>query len=368
MSSLPVVIVSSSNQVPSAWASIMWSNMVSTGEPMNLSLFLDPPALTWQQVAQLLNWQFLSVGRRGLDQDQLSVLQDKIMGRWTVWMWIDGILDLIKKYLSELWKNGYIMGFVSKRRTSSLLLKKPTGTFLIRFSESIRDGAITFSWVDHSSGESHVHAVQPYTKKELSVLSLPDAINHYTLTTQGRSSNPLLYLYPDIPKDSAFGSYYQVSGKESCLTLMLYSRHETRLVVALTCSSPNKLFSRCPKQWERGLLRENDFPPVLSSPLPGPLAEYQSVPDGFPGEKWLLCCPPSDQALLQESPPHSACRCTHTCLLPFLSKLCTAGSPIPQLKHFKETIHTCVNGAITETMLAGPLRQGCNDLEMCFGG
>ncbi|XP_038155475.1 signal transducer and activator of transcription 1-alpha/beta-like [Cyprinodon tularosa] len=224
-SSLPVVIVSSSNQVPSAWAAIMWSNMVSTGEPMNLSLFLDPPALTWQQVAQLLNWQFLSVGRRGLDQDQLSVLQDKIMDNpegllcWSkfskdesVWMWIDGILDLIKKYLSELWQNGYIMGFVSKRRTSSLLLKKPTGTFLIRFSESIRDGAITFSWVDHSSGESHVHAVQPYTKKELSVLSLPDAINHYTLTTQGRSSNPLLYLYPDIPKDSAFGNYYQVSG------------------------------------------------------------------------------------------------------------------------------------------------------------
>lgn len=52
----------------------------------------------------------------------------------------------------DIYFSSYIMGFVSKRRTSSLLLKKPTGTFLIRFSESIRDGAITFSWVDHSSG------------------------------------------------------------------------------------------------------------------------------------------------------------------------------------------------------------------------
>ncbi|MEQ2180282.1 hypothetical protein GOODEAATRI_034356, partial [Goodea atripinnis] len=33
-SSLPVVVISSSNQVPSAWASIMWFNMLSTSEPM----------------------------------------------------------------------------------------------------------------------------------------------------------------------------------------------------------------------------------------------------------------------------------------------------------------------------------------------
>lgn len=45
-----------------------------------------------------------------------------------------------------------IMGFVSRHKTSVLLQDKPTGTFLIRFSESIRDGAITFSWVDHSNG------------------------------------------------------------------------------------------------------------------------------------------------------------------------------------------------------------------------
>ena len=35
-------------------------------------------------------------------------------------------------------------------------------------------------------------------------------------------------------------------------------------------------------------------------------------------------------AILQMSLPHCACRCTHTCLLPFLSKLCTGGAPIPQ--------------------------------------
>ena len=74
-----------------------------------------------------------------------------------------------------------------------------------------------------------------------------------------------------------------------------------------------------------------DFSPVLSSPIPVPFVEYQSVPDVFPGEKWLLCCPSWHQAILQKSSPHCVCRCTHTYLLPFLSKLCTGGALIPQL-------------------------------------
>ncbi|XP_041857342.1 signal transducer and activator of transcription 1-like [Melanotaenia boesemani] len=220
--SLPVVVISSTNQVPSAWASIMWWNLVSSGTPMNLLLFANPPLLTWQQLAPVLSWQFLSVGQRELDEDQLSMLRDKLVDdadglvHWCMfkdegaWIWIDAILDLIRKHLADLWRDGSIMGFVSRQRTKFLLQSKPAGTFLIRFSESNKDGAITFSWVDHSRGEASVHAVQPYTKKELLTLSLPDAINNYTLTANGKSSNPLLYLYPDIPKDTAFKQYYKV--------------------------------------------------------------------------------------------------------------------------------------------------------------
>ncbi|XP_072252610.1 signal transducer and activator of transcription 1b [Leuresthes tenuis] len=223
-SSLPVVVVSSTNQVSSAWASIMWWNVFSTSESMNLSLFSDPPPLTWQQLSEALSWQFLSIGQRALDEDQLSMLRDKLVDDpnglvyWrkfskdvTAWIWIDGILDLIRKHLVDLWRDGYIMGFVSRQRTKLLLQSKPIGTFLIRFSESNKDGAVTFSWVNHSNREIHVHAVEPYTKKELLALSLPDAINSYTLTAQGKNSNPLQYLYPDIPKDTAFGRYYKVS-------------------------------------------------------------------------------------------------------------------------------------------------------------
>uniref|UniRef100_A0A3Q0RGJ0 Signal transducer and activator of transcription 1b n=1 Tax=Amphilophus citrinellus TaxID=61819 RepID=A0A3Q0RGJ0_AMPCI len=211
-SSLPVVVISSTSQVPSAWASIMWWNMLSTSEPWNLSLFINPPPLTWEQLSQALSWQFLTVGQRGLDENQLSMLRDKIvvpilfgMLNENTWIWIDGILDLIKKHLVDLWRDGSIMGFVSRERTRLLLQEKQAGNFLIRFSESSKDGAVTFSWVDQSN-EPHVHAIQPYTKKELSVSTLPDIIYRYSLSSQ-RSRNPLVYLYPDIPKDTAFGRY-----------------------------------------------------------------------------------------------------------------------------------------------------------------
>ncbi|KAF7655819.1 hypothetical protein LDENG_00049430 [Lucifuga dentata] len=226
-SSLPVVVVSSSSQIPSAWASVIWWNIVSlscTSNSMNLSLFVDPPAVTWQQLSEVLSWQFVSVSQRGLDENQLSMLRDRITGNsdgldclidWkkfskneSAWIWIDGILDLIKKYLVDLWQKGFIMGFVSRARAQLLLQERQSGTFLLRFSESIKDGAITFSWVEHSNGETYVHAVEPYTKKELLATSLVDIICDYSLKAEGNvTRNPLLYLYPDIPKDSVFGSH-----------------------------------------------------------------------------------------------------------------------------------------------------------------
>uniref|UniRef100_H3BWC5 SH2 domain-containing protein n=1 Tax=Tetraodon nigroviridis TaxID=99883 RepID=H3BWC5_TETNG len=227
-SSLPLVVISSSNQVVSAWASIMWCSALCTGDPANLSLFVEPPPLPWTQLSQLLSWQFLTVGRRQLDPDQLSHLREKFLGedfqnsstgasfsRWVFseilgsalenWIWIDGILELIKKHLVNLWKEGLIMGFVSRKGTKELLRDKENGTFLLRFSESSKEGAITFSWVEHINGETQVHAVQPYTSNELSLMSLPRILHHFNVKSQNCSSgNPLLYLYPRIPKDSVF--------------------------------------------------------------------------------------------------------------------------------------------------------------------
>lgn len=40
------------------------------------------------------------------------------------------------------------MGFISKERERAILSPKPPGTFLLRFSESSKEGGITFTWVE----------------------------------------------------------------------------------------------------------------------------------------------------------------------------------------------------------------------------
>ncbi|KAG8004670.1 Signal transducer and activator of transcription 1 [Nibea albiflora] len=261
--SLPVVVISNVCQLPSGWASILWYNMLTT-EPKNLKFFLSPPSAKWSQLSEILSWQFSSVTKRGLNQEQLNMLADKLLGKigkkpenlsapldacrsvtlffelvnsdncfspgakaqrnpeglipWTkfckqsanekafpFWLWIEGILDVIKRHLLSLWNDGSIMGFISKEREKALLSDKCPGTFLLRFSESSREGAITFTWIEHDVHDKPVfHSVEPYTKKELSAVSLPDIIRTY----KNIPENPLRFLYPNIPKDKAFGKYY----------------------------------------------------------------------------------------------------------------------------------------------------------------
>ncbi|NWW59184.1 STAT1 protein, partial [Ifrita kowaldi] len=222
--SLPIVVISNVSQLPSGWASILWFNMLST-DPKNLSFFLNPPCAKWSKLSEVLSWQFSSVTKRGLNADQLSMLGEKLLGmvcfhhRWPenindknfpFWLWIEGILELIKKHLLCLWNDGCIVGFISKDRERALLKDQSPGTFLLRFSESSREGAITFTWVEGSqNGKSlQFHSVEPYTKKELSAVTFPDIIRNYkVMAAENIPENPLRFLYPDIPKDNAFGKY-----------------------------------------------------------------------------------------------------------------------------------------------------------------
>uniref|UniRef100_A0A8C2KWE9 Signal transducer and activator of transcription n=1 Tax=Cyprinus carpio TaxID=7962 RepID=A0A8C2KWE9_CYPCA len=218
-----------------AWGSILWYNMLCS-EPHNLLFFLNPPPVKWGQLSKVLSWQFSSATKRALNSEQLRTLADKVLSHeaqgdpeglihWNTfckrgvpfWLWIDGILDLIKRHLLNIWNDGYIIGFLSKEREKVLLSDKLPGTFLLRFSESCRDGGITITWVEYSQdGEPKTHSVKPYTKSDLASISLPNVIRDYTLTAaQKIPVNPLVYLYPDIPKDDAFGRYYISSSDDT---------------------------------------------------------------------------------------------------------------------------------------------------------
>uniref|UniRef100_A0A8C7JD77 Signal transducer and activator of transcription n=1 Tax=Oncorhynchus kisutch TaxID=8019 RepID=A0A8C7JD77_ONCKI len=227
--SLPVVVISNICQMPNAWASILWYNML-TNHPKNVNFFTKPPVGTWDQVAEVLSWQFSSTTKRGLTIEQLTTLAEKLLGpcvnysgcqiTWakfckenmagkgfSFWVWLDNIIDLVKKYILALWNEGYILGFISKERERAILSPKPPGTFLLRFSESSKEGGITFTWVEKDiSGKRR--SVEPYTKQQLNSMSFAEIIMGYKIMDATNILvSPLVYLFPEIPKEDAFGKY-----------------------------------------------------------------------------------------------------------------------------------------------------------------
>ncbi|KPP78955.1 signal transducer and activator of transcription 3-like [Scleropages formosus] len=236
--SLPVVVISNICQMPNAWASILWYNML-TNHPKNVNFFTKPPVGTWDQVAEVLSWQFSSTTKRGLTFEQLTTLAEKLLGAlgnysgcqitwakfckenmagkgFSFWVWLDNIIDLVKKYILALWNEGYIMGFISKERERAILSPKPPGTFLLRFSESSKEGGITFTWVEKDiNGKTQIQSVEPYTKQQLNSMSFADIIMGYKIMDATNILvSPLVYLYPEIPKEEAFGKYCRAEAIE----------------------------------------------------------------------------------------------------------------------------------------------------------
>uniref|UniRef100_A0A673G8L0 Signal transducer and activator of transcription 4-like n=1 Tax=Sinocyclocheilus rhinocerous TaxID=307959 RepID=A0A673G8L0_9TELE len=237
--SLPLVVISNVSQLPGGWASVMWYNLL-TDDPKNLGFFSNPLRASWSQLSEVLSWQFSSFAGRGLNKEQLNMLGNKLLGQhasyndcqvswskfwkenipgksFSFWLWLDSILDLIKKHLLPVWIDGYIMGFVSKEMERALLKEKEPGTFLLRFSES-HLGGITFTWVEQDeNGDPKFISVEPYTKNRLNALPIADIIRDYKVIADGVvPENPLKFLYPDIPKDEAFGKHYNSQQNKVC--------------------------------------------------------------------------------------------------------------------------------------------------------
>ncbi|XP_073701177.1 signal transducer and activator of transcription 1-like [Garra rufa] len=246
---LPVVLMNPVSRLSSAWGSILWYNMCCS-ELHNLLFFLNPPPVKWGQLSEVLSWQFSSVTKRALNSEQLRMLADKLLGpeaqgdpealiHWNTfykgssesgdsfWQWIYEHLELAQKNVPNIWNDGYCMGFLSKEREKALLRDKLPGTFLLRFSENSRCGGIIITWVERSQeGEAVVRSTEPYTKFDLNRISLPNIIRDYTISDGEKDPvNPLIYLYPDIPRDVAFGRYYTSASDGKDFYIHIYTLH-----------------------------------------------------------------------------------------------------------------------------------------------
>lgn len=75
--------------------------------------------------------------------------------------------------------------------------------------------------------EPQIRSVEPYTKKELSAVSLPDIIRNYrVMAADNIPENPLRFLFPNIPKDDAFRKYYSKPTDSKKRTVAVYGNCE----------------------------------------------------------------------------------------------------------------------------------------------
>ncbi|KAK1331180.1 hypothetical protein QTO34_009129 [Cnephaeus nilssonii] len=131
-------------------------------------------------------------------KDQAARRKENLPGRnYTFWQWFDGVMEVLKKHLKPHWNDGAILGFVNKQQAHDLLINKPDGTFLLRFSDS-EIGGITIAW-KFDSQERMFWNLMPFTTRDFSIRSLADRLGDLDY---------LIYVFPDRPKDEVYSKYY----------------------------------------------------------------------------------------------------------------------------------------------------------------
>ena len=144
------------------------------------------------------NYENLSLSWNLYNEDTFPAHPPEVKLSFTFFEWFYAKMKTLKDNLAKLWRENKIAGFISRQNAETLLSYCSPGTFLLRFSDSI-PGAITVSAVS-SSGT--VVSLEPFNSNDLNTRCLANRL---------RDIEKLNCLYPNIPKDEAFGEHYITS-------------------------------------------------------------------------------------------------------------------------------------------------------------
>ncbi|XP_055848929.1 signal transducer and transcription activator-like isoform X2 [Episyrphus balteatus] len=218
----PVVVIVHGNQEHQACATIMWDNAFSE---IGRDLFVVPDRVSWTKLSEALYLKCFSETKRGFTDANRYFLYEKFFPNhnmipeveiswtkfckdeltgfpFTFWEWFYYTIKLIKERLLEPWNADLIEGFISKKATTEKLQSRPPGTFLLRFSDSIK-GAITISYVNEYNQVDHI---QPWNSKDLQNRCLADRIRDLVVLER---------LYPhEIPKSYLFDRFCSIDDQK----------------------------------------------------------------------------------------------------------------------------------------------------------
>lgn len=123
---------------------------------------------------------------------------------FTFWRWFYAVMKLVADELKDIWKEGHIVGFLSRKDAEERLKNAPPGTFLMRFSERVL-GGLTIAYKDSTRGK--ILMLEPFTGSELKLLPLPSQIMRLPqLTTLHPSTSKEVFatfIRPDLQHGSS---------------------------------------------------------------------------------------------------------------------------------------------------------------------
>nr|UCK81542.1 signal transducer and activator of transcription 1-alpha/beta-like protein [Arenicola marina] len=282
--SQPVVVTVHGNQECNALATILWDNAFA--EPSRIP-FQVPERVPWIQLAQALNTKFVHHCGSGLSPENQKYLASKLFGQaddytnslvtwsqfnreqlpgrnFTFWEWFYAILKLTKDWLQGPWKDRLILGFVSKQEAQEWLLKRPKGTFLLRFSDS-ELGGITIAWVaddPNPPNERQVWNLAPFTDKDFKIRGIGDRV---------KDLQNLVTLFPDIPKQVGFSKFWsnQPSPQEASAVLG-YVKPDIQTVIP--CMQPTTAAVMSFEDPRTPQVMQPQSPPACDTPPPASVA------------------------------------------------------------------------------------------------
>ncbi|XP_050079535.1 signal transducer and transcription activator-like [Anopheles maculipalpis] len=219
--SCPVVITVHVSQEEKSYATIIWENVFAK----NIHSSFDVPELVrWNWLAEILSMKFsVFSGLHRLSPEHLHFLCEKALGSadipfptpngliitwsqfcknellpgrgYTFWGWFYQMMKLTRDHLQKLWCNSRLHWFITKSKAEQYLSDCETGTFLMRFSDSV-PGGITVTFVrEDNLGQRQILHIEPLTAKDLAVRSLTDRLLDIEVLT---------HLYPNVPKHQVF--------------------------------------------------------------------------------------------------------------------------------------------------------------------
>ena len=156
--SLPIILTSQTSQECMAKGTLIWDAAFSQ---LNRLPFVETERVQWRDICLVLQTLFRDYTSRDLDQAMLhylgklafrdqsvrdftnqhinktKLIREKLCERpFSFWQWFFSCMNLLKDVVNKEWKDNLIYGFVGKDDCRRMLRDKPSGTFLLRFSES----------------------------------------------------------------------------------------------------------------------------------------------------------------------------------------------------------------------------------------